>query len=380
MKVLLILGTDYPTTRAYGVTTRNTAEALAAEGHEVEVLSTSNTLPDAKSRIFRTSQPHLRKGFRSAGFLGKATHYLSKAVFVREILKRNSLKEADLIWVRDLYLAERFRSFFPGKPLCVEIHQAPSDRQSRYLAGIDAPRTFWGPISQLVEEKLHQGLGSVQGTVMRLPMAAADHFFASPGEKPQRDDEECSPNRVGYFGSFTSGGHDQGVFDFARVALEMKLAEPVEFMFVGVGNDGEKALLKLGESRTTQNRLTVIPYVPHSEVAPLMKTCRALVLPYPGGSDFFDSRFPLKLVEYAACGGVVVLTETPGHLSVFPKDAGLYYRFGDDADLKRSIELVLEYESLSKQLSLNAREWAESFTYRHRILPVMNWMESKLRD
>lgn len=380
MKVVLVLGTDYPTRRAYGVTTRNTAEALTGEGHDVEILSTSNTVADAKSRIFRISQPHLRKAFRYSGLLGKAAHHLSKAVFVREILKRNSLKEADLIWVRDLYLAKALRSYFPGKPICVEIHQAPSGRQSRYLAGIDAPRTFWGPISQFVEEKLYEGLGSVQGTVARLPMAAAGHFFASPGGQSQRGDEDCFPSRVGYFGSFTSGGHDQGVFDFARSVLEMRLAEPVEFLFVGVGNDGERALLALGVNTTTHNQLTVIPYVPHSEVATLMKTCKALVLPYPGGSDFFDSRFPLKLVEYSACGRVVLLTETPSHLSVFPYDAGLYYKFGDYSALKRSLEVALEDEAVSRQLSLNARRWAESFTYQRRILPVLKWIESEFVD
>lgn len=371
----MILASDYPTRRAYGVTTLHTAAALTSAGHSVDVFSTSSALAEATTFAYRRLQPWLRQQFGRRSPLGPIAHHLSRATYLREISNSGKLADYDLLWVRDAYLASGLRRKFPRTRICVEVHQRPTPRQLRDLRSADSSATLWGPISQTTEDALLADLSPLRGQIARLPMAAADAFFEHANEESQTPASLSTdyPFRIGYFGSYTSGGHDQGVLEFVRSTLLTEFVKPVEILVVGVGDAGCDALANGTHDFQNANRLSVVPYTAHEHVPTLMRSCTVLVLPYPGGSSFFDSRFPLKLVEYAASQRAIVLTRTASHTSVFPSEAGFYYEPGKPDQFVSALQLAISNENERRTRSSHAFHWASQYTYKRRVQPVLDW-------
>lgn len=374
-----MLSTDFPTRRAYGITTAYTVDAVVAAGHSASVLSTSNLPSHGASRFYQTVQPWFRRRFSLPYSIGAFAHHASRALFFHEVERILASCATDAFWIRDFYLGAKLRSVFPQAPICIEVHQPPSRRQMRSVCRADSANTLWGPISPVTEEALTEALGQGRlGDVTRVPMAAADAFFStSPGVNSGLPNSQ-QIKTIGYFGSFQSGGFDQGVAAMVREILRFETLGPVELLLVGIGEEGKRVVVESAKDIRSAIRLVVLPHVHHHEVPRLIRKCDVLVLPYPGGSPFFDARFPLKLVEYAASQRPIVLTKTRSHLGVFPVPAGYYYDGKDPRSFRKALASALTYDGTRQRTVSLAYDWARGHTYEARVRPVLSWLEKRL--
>jgi len=310
-----------------------------------------------------------------------AAHYASRLLYTRALLSADMLGVFDAFWVRDLYLGAALREHYRDVPMCVEVHQEPSARQASYMLRADSPKTLWGPIGPATQRATLSVLGPLRsGDMVQLPMAAPKDFFeASPANAAEELLEVDAPAvRIAYVGSYRSGGHDQGVRELAETVLGANFASPAELLIVGVGEVGVRDLGHLRVPIQPGNSLNVVPYVEHSRVPALMQSSDVLTLPYPGGRAFFDGRFPMKLVEYAASRKPIVLTSTPSHTSVFPLDAGYFYEFGNATQLVNQLHAALGGGSDRDAKVQRAFEWAQRHTYAERVRPAINWINDRL--
>lgn len=295
---------------------------------------------------------------------------------VRSLLNSGELWDFDLLWVRDAYLAAALRKRLASKPLCVEVHQAPTRRQTRYFQSADSAETFWGPISELTEKSIRQLICADPERVGRLPMAASEDFFTT-GARDCANSSARQTQRIGYFGSFRSGGKDQKVGALAEVVMSMHTQVPVELYLVGIGYEGRRRIEQLVNDQERSNQIKVIEHVEHKRIPNLMHSCDVLVLPYPGEAEFFESRFPIKLVEYAASNRPIVISDTPGHRAIFPENAGYFFTWEAKSSLVDALLRALSDDNEVAERVRIARKWSENLRYENRVEPVLTWLDQR---
>lgn len=151
---------------------------------------------------------------------------------------------------------------------------------------------------------------------------------------------------------------------------------PARLMLVGEGPI-RPALETQASALGVGDRVTFTGAVPHTEVPALLARAALGVVAH-GDTTMGVSIMPLKLVEYMAAGLAVVAPDT-ANLRGLLRDGqtALLFRPGDEADLARTIERLLEDPDLRLRLGASARAQAlERHSWQQTVAAVETLLDA----
>ncbi len=355
--------TEYPTRKAYGVTLSGTYLAAIESGFEAQILAPNIV---TERMLLRNGVLNCMRQIRK--LYGGVPTLISKIAFVtHQQLFSNLLKvefdcnTSDIFWVRDLKLAQFLSKNFPNSRIVIEIHQLQSNSRLRKLGSLPGT-VILGPISRSVFDQLSNHHGVNSHKVIYLPMGIANYFF------PTNPQLETAPKfAIGYFGSYKSSGYEQSI-DQALIQLIPRIKSNPEFriLFAGIGSAGFDALSAIATRAGIENQILLIQHLQHNLVPGQMMRCKTLLLPYPEG-EYFESRFPIKALEYAAVRRPILCSRTKSHLNIFSDDDVWFYDVDNPNGILSAFDSVLNYQDMAARKIEKSFELALEHTYIKRF-------------
>jgi glycogen synthase len=146
---------------------------------------------------------------------------------------------------------------------------------------------------------------------------------------------------------------DQKGLDVLRDAMKYN---PFELRIAGGGKD-EREVRDLFSELTGSGLVKMTGFVRGEEKADLLRTCKILILPsrYEGQ--------PLTLIEAAACGKPVIVSDISELSYAVDAGFGLSFKTGDAKDLAQKIAFLLGNRSVRLEMGRRGREYARKFTW-----------------
>jgi glycosyltransferase involved in cell wall biosynthesis len=128
-------------------------------------------------------------------------------------------------------------------------------------------------------------------------------------------------------------------------------------LIIGGGGKDEQKVQALFRDAVINGRTRFAGYVRGREKEELLRRCLFVVVPsrYEGQ--------PVTIVESAACGKPVIVSDIPELQYAVNEGFGLSFKAGDAADLAKKANLLLESLSLRKTMGMKGREYAGNFTW-----------------
>jgi glycosyltransferase involved in cell wall biosynthesis len=393
MKSVCILDqTLYP----YDARVRRKAEALAAAGYSVDVLTLRHepdlktytlngvnvyTLPLAKKRA---SLP--RYVFEYAAF------FLWAMVRVPLMMWRKRYAVVDVNTLPDFLIFAPIVARWMGATLVLDMHEITPEF---YMSKYGMPRTSW--VIRLLErvERLSfnfadyvttisepildlfvsRGLQRSKATVI---MNVADERRFTEGA-PAGAGPAVDPATVVmmYHGTLTPiYGLQIAVEAFALAADRMPAAQ---MLIAGIGTE-ETLLKNLIDERGLGARVKLVGLLPPAEMPAWLRRCDIGILPMRR-DVFLDFAFPNKLGEFIITGTPVIVSRLRGIRHYFSENALAYFEPNDPEDLARQMVRVYEDPALRAQLAARAREEYAPIRWevmKRRYLQLMDGLTAPL--
>lgn len=353
--------TEYPTRKAYGVTLSGTCTAACEAGFQTRIIS-PNYSPVTRfgsSRVLKCMR-YLRKLYGGVpAVISKVAFAAHRTLFYQFIRHEFDFDKTDIFWVRDAKLAKFLSKEYPECRIVLEIHQIQSRTELSKLCSLPN-NVILGPISEAIINQLVD-LRSTK-TIVQLPMGVSNYFFstnfADQGE-PEYD--------IGYFGSFRSSGHDQGIENvLTQLIPRLKTDTTFKLMFVGLGAEGVSVLRKIASDADVENQICLVEYSDHDKMPSEMIRCKSLLLPYPEG-EYFESRFPIKALEYGAIQRPILCSRTKSHQFIFSDENVWFYDYGDPEGILKAYNQVHVDPRVTLQKIQCTFNLAQNHTYTERI-------------
>jgi glycosyltransferase involved in cell wall biosynthesis len=146
---------------------------------------------------------------------------------------------------------------------------------------------------------------------------------------------------------------NQKGLDTLRDAMQMSKGKLV---IAGGGKDEDRARAIFSKV-VKEGRLEFAGFVSGQVKADLLHKCLFLVSPsrYEGQ--------PLTVIEAAACGKPVIVSDIPELQYATAAGFGLSFRTGDAQDLAEKMHILLQNRALRREMGVRAREYAGNFTW-----------------
>ena len=377
MKIIFVISSRMPTEKAYGVTILNTANAIAMAGTESEIWSVSEVPNFQKPmRPFAFQQEYISKMRELFSSTRTITRYLAYfANLLRVSLHtrtRMNSEEKSLIILREpplLFLLQLF-SFKSRHHFLLEIHHTPNNWIGILLK-------FWRKLyvynTATISKSLSAKSGKLLGTMptLILPMAASQHFR---GQIPLASDSKSFV----YYGKLTSSGHDNGILEVLRSVKECQTSNtPFHFTLIGFDSREQQTIEnQLSTIKGDGLRFSVMPHVDNDKLPKILKTHFASVIPYPN-SKYNNERFPIKMVELAALGIPLIVSDIPGFRELLPDDCAIWFSLRHPETLIQAIEALINESELERhERIVRLQRWSEQFSYENRANLLIEFSKS----
>lgn len=368
MKIAMVSSTRYPTEKAYGVTIQHTCAALRNLGHQTRIYSPSpNCLDDSGNEVISimkgSNAINLIENFLDSGkFLFAFRSIILGAKFKFETRS----EKFDLIWMRDLYLANTLRLLGFKGYLVIEIHHIPTGISLRILRKLSKQKTVIATLTSHHRQKLIDL--KIGGPICISPMGVPDEFFIAPRAK-----KSGITHKFGYLGKATSSGESNRLDVLIEEFLETaRLDDDLHLSIVGLTEREIRSLLDTQPQRTiSSNSISLIGVVPHAEVIEYLSDFYCGIVPY-SDSQYNAMRFPIKLLEYAASSTHIIASDIPAHRSLLNDSQATFYDPSAPGSLSRAISFIRSNpDDIAEKIS-NAFTWAEKYTYDYRVHQAMS--------
>ncbi len=368
-KIIFLLPVAYPTAKAYGVSIGRTVKALNLKGSEAEIWAHSTSDFDqfgnqiiqiGKSNPTRLSTclSSRFKFVRTLAFFSLNLQTTKNST--RNIQEANS--ESTLIVVRELVLAV-FLIFRPKvKRILIELHQFPTFKTELITRMLSySTRIELATISDQHKILWEKRIGNKE--ISLTPVGVSLEFFTAPKGKV------FDKIRIVYVGKATSGGHDNGLLELipSLKCIQRRFPKSV-ITLVGLEEDFWVKLKKLALNENLDlGRIKYYPHVPHSEVPKFLINQDFGLIPYPS-NRYHNSRFPIKALEYAAMGLILLVRANSSNTPILPEKVANYFSAENESSLSDVIQdLIADPERLVNSVKF-AERWALDYTYEARAL------------
>ena len=376
MKIIFVISSRMPTEKAYGVTMTNTAEMLVQRGIDNEIWSISDSLQSyLPLRPFDFSPSYisrLRKCFGSTFKPLRTLAYLINTIRVSiGATKRLVGEKQSLVVLREPILLMLVQGLTAPKRhfYLLELHHLPN-RPTIFL--INIWRKFRVFEIATISHSLHVMASNCfyPGPSFTLPMAASSGFRAS----------ELAPQKevsFVYYGKLMSSGHDNGILETLKtIKGSQTLNPPLKFTLIGFSEE-EKNLIENELGTTWGNGLDLLiePHIDNEKLPIILSQYSASIIPYPN-TKYNNERFPLKLVELAALGIPLIVSDIPGLRDLLPEDCAIWFEFNDPASLIWAINILISEPWPARNERIQRlQEWAKPYSYENRASLLHKYAE-----
>jgi len=372
---MMALSTRYPTEKAYGITTTETAKALRDAGNQIQIVAPRNLGAGAQITDSNDSISVLEVSIPAQAWLWKrygsgvsgaanGAFFIFRILFAFALRKHTKHSDHEALWVRDPLIALLAKGSLNQRRILLEIHRRPkwidawlirvlSRRQTQVLA-------FLTP---QLEELLYPA--NIDARKVVLPVGVAEDFFGAVADFSQTF---VSPRVIiTYVGKGRSSGNDNNLRILVEAALLAEKRDlPYTFKLTGLESDIIEELREYSEKAgLSEESIIFSGHIPHSKVATELQGSDILLIPYPD-SEYYKDAFSIKLVEYAASGRPILASDTKAHRQVLGEDHASFFNPDKVTSL---LEVISDMRSMPEEThrkAVNAQNWARGFAYSTR--------------
>lgn len=382
VRALYVLGSKFPTPKAYGVTCRETVEVLLGLSHETRILSYSSDYTDndflkLTSFIMAFRTKHITRLLRNFGAKGTGTiHKAAWKISLMADLRLNNrlVKEfsPNIFWTRNSEIAYYYLRKFPGSKVVLEVHQRGADKNFRKLKRYGSNLVIC-PIN----DHLYRSIEKFQFTcdIVKAPMSISEKLIVSNEEirifKKSLESRKSKGLKIGYIGKFSPGGYSKGIEDLLHLAKYYSSVNSSNSVFLAGGEKHEVNQIKqiAAELDISEKNLVISGHIRHSMAIEMMKTMDVLVLPLPLTNSYDGT--PIKTLEYCASGKIVIAADAKLYREVF---TGVFMPFWYEAanpdSLHQAIESAVCDSNLVNRISAGV-QFASLYTWQNRTMRVL---------
>jgi glycosyltransferase involved in cell wall biosynthesis len=372
MKIIYLSTSRLPTEKAYGVTVLESLKAARDLNLDFEIYS-PGFKPDQASQKIRyipsVKLPAILRN-RKVSVLRATLFWMNSILIPLAALTKKEFRECKFIWLRDPISAFVLARTTRKKKILVEIHHRPRGLNVFLFRKINRyEHVSFAAISPKLSSQLEKDVPGIK--IFVAPMAVPENFFTDKKFSTQE-----LVTRFLYIGKGESSGFDNGlavlINDFERA---IKLNQQISLTFLGLETVYREMIYK-HSVRIGLNPKVIkfVDHVAHDQVPEVLSDHDVGILPYPS-SSYNNERFPIKSLEYAASGLVILASDIDAHLAIIGQENAYFYTPGEQNSFESRVVEIIENSVLRSMKTANAQNWAEGFTYEKRIQGVVNkWL------
>lgn len=354
--VFFILTSKFPTNKAYGVTTENTARAFMHLGYrtsvvtpnpgdpvlsELEIIPLANVL----ANTLLTNNLRFFLKFRYSIFL----------IYYAFVIRIKVTRATSILWSRDILLSYLL-TLFTDRYLVIEIHHIPNFIQLKLLKLLSKkPNVVLAPISNFLDEDLTKR----SMKLVQAPMSINKNELINLNTKFDKK------NIIVYVGSPESVGNFID-FEFLNKLGFLVFDAFPDWRIDIIGIDRIYFQNHVGGKIARNINLT--GFIPRSTVLERIRLAKIGLVIY---EDNNLHQFPIKIVEYAASGLAILATDTESHRRILGPDLCFYFKSKSEETALYGIKSLVTNPTILNSYSLKVREWVENLTYENRIRRIL---------
>jgi glycosyltransferase involved in cell wall biosynthesis len=384
-RISFILGSQFPTSRAYGVTTRETLKALRKESIEVKIFCLESFYSDkdfeeVANYIVNMKITSFSKLLRMLSNYGncklnyiiwRLALFLDLSVNLRTVRKY----APSIIWTRDPFIAYFYLKLFSNIRVVLEVHESVGKIFYKRLGKFSNIKFF--PINKENNVFLQNLYGdNFKGEIM--PMGVRSQSIPCSKEISDYVEVLGSLNRkvlkIGYIGAFEPNGYSKGVEDLINLAAYLQrtsLSYEVHLLGASVNELAKYDSIKRNLG-LTDRYLSILPHVSHSEALSSMKKYDVLIL--PAYKSILYMGMPIKMLEYLISGRVTLIEDCELYRNFLPFDLyPLLYPSSEPEALFSFMNSLIRFENLRDYLNLSIN-FASKFTWEKRTMSILESM------
>lgn len=374
VKFTFILGSRYPSEKAYAVTTGNTALALTSLGYEVQLHGVGTAQRDSFGNLvcghqgLLTSALRVVAASRIPGVSNLAYHFvciIMALVCYREE-RRKPFKQT--YWLREPVIATVLSLVARNSRIVLELHHRPRWVSSALVRRlIKKGKTTILTITMLDYIDLTRKYDS--RAIFFAPMSVPAEFLNKP-----RSQEENNFSIV-FTGKGFSNGHDNNLNILIDALKYLQEIKNVRLVFIGLEPSYREKLNGYSQKLKVQPGMIIyISHVSHNQIPEFLSKYSVSVVPYPE-SEYNQSRSPLKIIESAACRIPLIVSHTKAHQDLIDSDLVTSFTDGDAESLASSILKIYHGDPEIQERTNKAFSFAKECTYDFRAKSVIEGMQ-----
>ena len=387
LRLAYVLGTQFPTPRAYGVTTRETLEVLLDYSIEFRIFCLKSSYSDKDFEKFNNYVIHMRilfisKVFRFISNYGNSKlNYLVWRLSIFFDLCYNITKirryKPNVIWTRDPLIAYVILRLFPKVKVILEVHESVG--KIFYKKLIKFTRIKFFPINEKNNFFLRE-LFRTNERYQIMPMGIRNQIKSSTENIDDYVESLNHPIKevftIGYVGAFEPGGYSKGIEDLISLALYLqKNSLPYEVQLLGASISELKKYNSIKNELNLSDRyLKILQHVSHSEALASMKQFEILILPAYKSENYMG--MPIKLLEYLNSGKITFIGDCELYRNFLPLYLHpLIYPSNDSEKLFSFIQSSLKSGKLNELLELSI-DFSLNFSWEKRTIKILEAIEA----
>jgi glycosyltransferase involved in cell wall biosynthesis len=375
MNIKYIVNVRIPTPRAQGYAIMKMCEEFARSGAKLDLIipkrGNSNDKEDPFAyydikpifNIIRVkSFDFLGKTFK----LGRLFYWVDLISFFVSLRRHGLVKENDVIYTRDFTIPVLFSK---KRFICLELHEIPRFKFLFRLA-IKKPKLFFVLNENIKKVLVEMG---VTPSIVYISPSGVDlnEFDIDISKKDAREKINLITDKkiVMYTGHLYGW---KGADTLANVA---EFLPELMFVFVG-GIDSE---LERFTKKYTAKNITLLPFKARNMIPFYLKAADLLVIPN-SSSIKISSEYtsPLKLFEYMASKRPIISSDLPSLRAVLNETNCVFAKADNIQSFKEAISKILNDEKLASDISVQAFEDVQKYTWQKRVEDIMKVIENNL--
>jgi glycosyltransferase involved in cell wall biosynthesis len=376
-KIAFVMGSKFPTSKAYGVTTRETLISLINSTCEVKIFCHASDYFDedfakilniiSNYKFNRFTSLLIRLGERGANRFNQISWLIGTTIDLLLNIRLITSFKPELIWTRDPIIAYICLKAFPNIRILLEVHSNGTKFIYKTLSN-HKNKIYFFPIN-IINDNFLKSIKTDLKTSLA-PMAIRSEHLATESQIEnlmlQINRKQKQNLRIGYIGNFAPQGYSKGIEDLIGLSKICQLkSNNFEITLIGC-TDSEKKFYEMYQKKLNikVEYLKFMTHLRHSEARIMMNKFDILVLPLPKDAKY--TGMPLKLLEYLAAGRVTLVANSVITTSVFQGEFKPYYYLpGDSMNLFDSIHSAISDSQLKDNICLGV-EFASQFTWKLR--------------
>ena len=376
-RIAFVMGSKFPTSKAYGVTTRETLKSLINSSCDVKIFchkgnyldedfaTIANTI--SNYRFNRLSSILIKFGENGVNRFNQISWLIG--TWVSLLLNLTLIKsfKPGVVWTRDPMIAFICLKSVPNIRVVLEVHSTGTKILYKSLSRYKN-RVYFFPINTINDNFLKSINFDLETNLA--PMAISSEYLATENQIDeyieQLKTKQKQNLRIGYVGNFAPQGYSKGIEDLIELSRICQLnSNNFEITLIGC-TDSEKNSYELHRKKLGIDvaYLKFVTHISHSEALIMMKKFDVLVLPLPKDSKY--TGMPLKLLEYLAAGRITLVANSVITTTVFQGEFSPYFYLpGNAISLFDSLHFAISDSALKKNIESGIK-FASQFTWELR--------------